>query len=110
MLDAPTLRSKLELLLKEKEINDQITNKIKLENENLKSLLSESKTELLNKQNTIETQNKTINSHNIDNDELKFLRLNLKYGSKCRKRTFSKKGFKIGTPEYKSCVLNKGRL
>ena len=62
------------------------------------------------KQKIIETQNNRIKSHNIDNNELEFLRLNLKYGPRCRKRTFSKKGFKVGTPEYKDCVLKKGRL
>ena len=110
LLDAPTLRKKLDLLLKEKEINDQITNKIKLENENLKSQLSNNQLEKINKQKIIEEQNKIIKSHNIDKDELNFLRLNLEYGEKCRKKTFSKKGFKVGTPEYKNCVLKKGML
>ncbi len=110
LLDAPALKKKLDLLLQEKEINDQITNKIKLENEDLKKQLSKNKTELINNQKIIETQNERIKSHNIDNDELKFLRLNLEYGPKCKKKTFSKKGFKVGTPEYKDCVLRKGRL
>ncbi|PDH18725.1 MAG: rod shape-determining protein MreC [Pelagibacterales bacterium MED-G44] len=110
LLDAPALRKKLDLLLKEKEINDQITNKIKLENESLKSQLSNDQLEKINKQKIIEEQNKIIKSHNIDKDELNFLRLNLEYGEKCRKKTFSKKGFKVGTPEYKNCVLRKGML
>ncbi len=110
LLDGPTLRKKLELLVKEKEINDQITNKIKLENENLKDQVSKNQIDLINKQKIIETQNNRIKSHNIDNNELEFLRLNLKYGPKCRKKAFLKKGFKIGTPEYKDCVLKKGRL
>ena len=110
LLDGPTLRKKLELLVKEKEINDQITNKIKLENENLKDQVSKNQIDLINKQKIIETQNNRIKSHNIDNNELEFLRLNLKYGPKCRKKAFLKKGFKVGTPEYKDCVLKKGRL
>ena len=110
LLDAPTLRNKLELLLKEKKINDQITNKIKLENENLKNQLSISQVDLISKQKIIETQNKRIQSHNIENEELMFLRLNLEYGEKCRKKAFLKKGFKPGSPEYKNCVLKKGRL
>jgi len=110
LLDAPALRKKLDLLLKEKEINDQITNKIKLENESLKSQLSNDQLEKINKQKIIEEQNKIIKSHNIDKDELNFLRLNLEYGENCRKKTFSKKGFKVGTPEYKNCVLRKGML
>ena len=110
LLDGPTLRKKLELLVKEKEINDQITNKIKLENENLKDQVSKNQIDLINKKKIIETQNNRIKSHNIDNNELEFLRLNLKYGPKCRKKAFLKKGFKVGTPEYKDCVLKKGRL
>ena len=110
LLEGPALRSKIELLLQEKEMNDQITNKIKLENENLKDQLSSNQVDLINQQKIIETQNKRIKSHNIDNDELMFLRLNLKYGEKCRKKAFLKKGFKPGSPEYKDCVMKKGRL
>ena len=109
-IELPTLKKKLDLLIKEKEINDQITNKIKIENENLKKQLSNNQIETINKQQIIEKQNKIIKSHNIDKDELNFLRLNLEYGERCRKKTFSKKGFKVGTPEYKNCVLKKGRL
>jgi len=109
-IELPTLKKKLDLLIKEKEINDQITNKIKAENENLKSQLSNNQIEIINRQQIIEKQNKIIKSHNIDKDELNFLRLNLEYGERCRKKTFSKKGFKVGTPEYKNCVLKKGRL
>ena len=108
--ELPTLKKKLDLLIKEKEINDQITNKIKTENENLKEQLSNNQIEIINRQQIIEKQNKIIKSHNIDKDELNFLRLNLEYGERCRKKTFSKKGFKVGTPEYKNCVLKKGRL
>ena len=109
-LELSTLKKKLDLLIKEKEINDEITNKIKTENENLKEQLSNNQIEIINRQQIIEKQNKIIKSHNIDKDELNFLRLNLEYGERCRKKTFSKKGFKVGTPEYKNCVLKKGRL
>ena len=109
-MELPTLKKKLDLLIKEKEINDEITNKIKTENENLKEQLSNNQIEIINRQQIIEKQNKIIKSQNIDKDELNFLRLNLEYGERCRKKTFSKKGFKVGTPEYKNCVLKKGRL
>ena len=110
LLTGPALKNKLELLLQEKEINDQITNKIKLENENLKNQLSEAQIELISKQKKIEKQKEKIEAHNIDNEELNFLRLNLEFGEKCRKKAFLKKGFKTGSPEYKQCVLKKGRL
>ena len=36
-----------------------------------------------------------------------FLELNLIYGPKCKKNFYNKL-YKIGTPEYRACVLNKG--
>ena len=110
LLTGPALKNKLELLLQEKEINDQITNKIKFENENLKNQLSKIQIELISKQKKIEEQKEKIEAHNIDNEELNFLRLNLEFGEKCRKKAFLKKGFKTGSPEYKQCVLKRGRL
>ena len=38
-----------------------------------------------------------------------FLKMNLYYGHKCRRSFFNTKGFSVGSPEYKKCVLNKGR-
>ena len=109
LLDGPQLMKKLDLLVKEKEINNQITQKIKLENENLKSQISKIQADFINNQKIIETQIKEINAHNIEQAELNFLRLNLEFGEKCRKKGFLKKGYKVGTAEYKNCVLNKGR-
>ena len=65
---------------------------------------------LLNYQNEILNQKQIINQFNIDKKELEFLRLNLDYSHKCRKSFFNNKGFIVGTPEYKKCVLNKGRI
>jgi rod shape-determining protein MreC len=64
----------------------------------------------LNLNNEISTQEKTISQFDIDKNELEFLRLNLDYGHKCRKSFFNNKGYIVGSEEYKSCVLNKGRL
>ena len=50
----------------------------------------------------------TIKQFSIDKDELKFLRLNLEYGHKCRKSFFNSKGFIVGTNDYKKCVLGRG--
>ncbi len=50
-----------------------------------------------------------ISQNSIDKNELTFLRLNLIHSSKCKKTAF-KKGFKVGTPEYKDCILRKGEL
>ena len=48
-----------------------------------------------------------IKQFNIDKDELKFLRLNLEHGHKCRKTFLNSKGFIVGTSDYKNCVLSK---
>lgn len=63
---------------------------------------------IINLEKKIETQSKEIEKNIIDQNELDFLRLNLIYSSKCQKSGF-KKGFKVGTPEYRECILRKGR-
>ena len=37
-----------------------------------------------------------------------FLRLNFIYSAKCQKGYF-KKGYKAGTPEYRQCILRRGK-
>ena len=53
-------------------------------------------------------QKKTIEQFNIDKNEIKFLRLNLIHGHKCRKTFMNPKGFIVGTKEYQKCVLSRG--
>ena len=60
--------------------------------------------------NEISSQKKIINQFNADEKELKFLRLNLQYGHKCRRSFFNNKGFMVGSTKYKNCVLAKGRI
>ena len=60
-----------------------------------------------NKKITI--QNEKINKFNIDKEELEYLRLNLIYSHKCQTRKLFSTGYKVGTPEYKKCILNKGK-
>jgi rod shape-determining protein MreC len=59
-------------------------------------------------ENIIKKQIKEINQNKLDQEELEFLKLNLLYSSKCQKSTF-KKGYTVGTPEYKNCILKEGR-
>ena len=40
---------------------------------------------------------------------LEFLRLNLMYSHKCQTRKLFSTGYKVGTQEYKNCILNKGK-
>ena len=95
-------------------LNDQInilneTNKKFIE-ENTE-LASQNKNLLIqnNKlEDKIKKQTKEINQNKLDQEEFEFLRLNLLYSSKCQKTIF-KKGYKVGTPEYKNCILKRGR-
>ena len=71
-------------------------------------LLNNIQLKLFQSEKIIEEQKKTINAHQIDEEEYKFLKLNLEFGPKCAKKTIVSKGYKIGTPEYKKCVLRRG--
>ena len=59
-------------------------------------------------ENKIKKQTKEINQNKLDQEEFEFLKLNLLYSAKCQKGVF-KKGYEVGTPEYKNCILKKGR-
>ena len=95
-------------------LNDQInilndTNK-KFFEENTE-LASQNKNLLIqnNKlENRIKKQTTEINQNKLDQEEFEFLKLNLLYSAKCQKSVF-KKGYEVGTPEYKNCILKKGR-
>ena len=59
-------------------------------------------------ENIIKKQVKEINQNKLDQEEFEFLKLNLLYSSKCQKSAF-KRGYAVGTPEYKNCILKEGR-
>ena len=56
----------------------------------------------------INLQASKIEQNNINKEELEFLKLNLIYSSKCQKTIF-KKGYKVGTQEYKDCIFRRGK-
>ena len=94
----------LRILLEQKKIADDIRGKIEKENNFLRNEGVRLKNEILvekeiNQKNKI--QKKT------ENEDIKFLEMNLYYGHKCRKSTFNKL-YKVGTLKYRECVLNKG--
>ena len=101
--------AKLKLLEEELAIIEQSNLKFKNENEDLKSQINDLNNRIINFQNENNAQKKTIKQYNIDNEELEFLRLNLIYSQKCQSRKLFSSGFKVGTPEYKQCILNKGK-
>ena len=56
-----------------------------------------------------EFQKNIIQQHDLNKEELEFLRLNLIYSSKCQSKKLFSTGFKVGTPEYKKCIMRKGK-
>ena len=101
--------AKLEILEDEIKIIEDTNLKFKEENEALKTDINFLNSKVSNLENKIFSQNKEIEQFNLDTEEVEFLKMNLYYGHKCRRSFFNTKGFTIGTPEYKKCVMNKGR-
>mgnify|MGYP006139780275 CR=1 FL=1 len=90
----------LRILLEQKKIADEIRAKIQKENDFLRNERVRLKNEIL--------AEKKINQQNKNqNKEIKFLKMNLSYGHKCRKNAFNNR-YKIGTAEYRNCVLSRG--
>ena len=104
------INAKLQILEDELKIIEESNSKFKGENENLKTKINELNNIITQYQSEISEQKQVINKFDLDKNELEFLRLNLEYGHKCRKSFFNNKGYIVGTTEYKSCVLNKGRI
>ena len=90
----------LRILLEQKKIADETRLQIQKENDFLRIESTKLKNEILAIKK-INQQNKT------QAEEMKFLKMNLSYGHKCRKNAFNNR-YKVGTAEYKKCVLNKG--
>ena len=90
----------LRILLEEKKIANEIRIKIGEENNTLKK-------NIIKYENEIMAMKNEIKKNEINKDELKFLKLNLTYGHKCRKNPFNNK-YKVGSERYRKCVLNKG--
>ncbi len=105
---AGTEKIKLNILNEELKILGETNDKFLEENQILKSQINDSNKEISRLKNEIDIQNKQIVQNAIDQNELIFLRLNLIHSSKCKKTAF-KKGYKVGTQEYKDCILRKGK-
>ena len=105
-----TLDTKLKLLEDEKKIIEDSNLKFQAENEDLKFQLNNLRDEISSFKNIISSQKMVINQFDIDKDELKFLRLNLLYSHKCQTQKLFSTGYQVGTPEYKRCILNKGKI
>jgi len=93
----------IKMLKKQKYIADEIQAKLQSENIRLKK-------NLVNTQKELRISSEYIKTNQKKNKNLEFLELNLVYGHKCRKRAFKPKLYKVGTDEYRACILNKGPI
>ena len=103
------IEAKLKILEDEIKIIEDTNIKFKEENDNLRTYINSLNSKIYNLDNKIISQKEEISKFNLDTEEMEFLQMNLYYGHKCRRSFFNTKGFSTGTPEYKKCVLNKGR-
>ena len=101
--------TKLKILEDELKIIEETNLKFIEENENLINEINNLNNQISVLNNEIFSQKQKINQFNIDTKELEFLKLNLDHGHKCRKSFLNTGGFNVGTEEYRSCVLNRGR-
>ena len=100
----------LRILIEQKKIADEIRVKIQKENDFLRNeriRLKQESNFLRNEHIRLKNEILIIKKNKIENDEIEFLKKNLTYGHKCRKN-FINNGYKVGTAEYRKCVLSKG--
>ena len=107
--EANPIEAKIKILEDEKKIIEDSNIKFKEENDLLKIKINELNDKIFNLNLNLSKQNQEINQFNLDREELEYLRLNLIYSHKCQTRKLLSTGYKIGTPEYKECILNKGK-
>jgi len=93
----------IKVLKQERIINNEI--QLKLQSENIRL-----KNNLINLQKELNVNNKRISADKVKNKNIEFLELNLLHGHKCRKTIFKSHLYKVGTDEYRACVLNKGSI
>ena len=101
--------AKLKILEDELKIIEDTNNKFKSENESLKNEINSLNSEITSYKTEIFTQRNIIEQFSIDKSELEFLRMNLIYSHKCQTRKLFSTGYTVGTPEYKNCIMNKGK-
>ena len=99
---------KLDLLNDQIRILDETNQRFIKENQILKSKTNEQNDKIYDLQQKVDTQAEKTEQNIADEEELDFLKLNLLYSSKCQRSTF-KTGYKVGTPEYRECILRRGK-
>ena len=103
-----TEKIKLNLLNEEIEILIDSNSKLIKRNMLLSSETNKQNQVILDIQKKINTQAKKIEQNTINQNELDFLKLNLTYSTKCQKTIF-RKGFRVGTQEYRDCIFSRGK-
>ena len=103
-----TEKIKLNMLNEEIEILNDSNLKLIDKNKFLNAEANQQKKEIKDLQTKINDQTIKIKQNDISQAELEFLKLNLIYSSKCQKTAF-KKGYKVGTQEYKDCIFRRGK-
>ncbi len=103
------VKTKIKILEDEVKIIEDTNVKFKEENETLKTNINYLNNKIYKLENQIFSQKKEIEQFELDTKEVEFLKMNLYYGHKCRRSFFNSKGFSVGSPEYKKCVMSKGR-
>ena len=104
-----TEQIKLDLISDELQILEDSNTKFIEENKELNTLTNElnKQIEILKAENDF--QKNVIQKHDLDKEEYEFLRLNLIYSSKCQSKKLFSTGFKVGTPEYRKCIMQRGK-
>ena len=90
------------ILLEQKKISDEIRVKIEEENDYLKI-------RAIKLENNLSQLKEELKKIDLRNEESRFNELNILYGRKCKK-TFYNELYKVGTAEYKNCILKKGKI
>ena len=105
-----TEQIKLNLISDELQILEESNTKFLEENKELNTLTNElnNQIEILKAENDF--QKNVIQKHDLDKEEYEFLRLNLIYSSKCQSKKLFSTGFKVGTPEYRKCIMQRGKI
>ena len=103
-----TEKIKLDILNEKNRILNETNSKFIEENQILESQNNKLNEKIYDLQNKLDDQKNKILQNTTDKEELYFLKLNLLYSSKCQRAAF-KSGYKVGTPEYKECILRRGK-
>ena len=110
IVSSNTEQIKLDLISDELQILEESNTRFQEENQELNTLSNELNRQIETLKAENDFQKNVIQQHNLDQEELEFLRLNLIYSSKCQSKKLFSTGFKVGTPEYKECIIRKGNI